>query len=1058
MGLRINHNLASLNASLNLGRANSMLSKSLGRLSTGLKINSAADGPADLIISERMRGQIRALSQATENTQTAISMLTTAEGALTETNSLLVKMKGLALKAAQSGTADADEIAASQAEIDAALDSINAIARNTSFGSKFLLDGSLDISATEVDTNSVNVSLEKANFVGDTKRLTVDVTAASAKAQSNFSLNSSGALDVAQSIKVTGNRGSSTIAFSKGATGTDIAKEINDQTTQTGVLASYNSTKQRIEFISNDYGSTEFVQVEDMDGTNDLLRGDLKEQIKTAEITYGGQFKIKAKTSGEAGEKIAIKFDKTSNNSGTAETMAVTQDSSSGKTQLTFTLSDDMTTSLSLFSSSIFVNDGYDKNIETTISEIQALIQNNVTVNSLVELELVGDTKITDKVRVDSAFTDSYVQLVGGATGQVATAASVNIEGSAGGRLVISAKNAGVGGNDIQILTATSSVIMSAAMDSLGSAITTTSGAFSGGSQGWIFVGVGGTIYINSNATYRQITEQLNSNTSAKELVTASFTGTGLDTMSTGTSGVLGKYNLTGGTGLSGGARAASFINIGGATTDLGLMVTSKKHGTEGNGYELVIRNRMSSTGSVEVYGKRIIVNLSTAGIGSALVLTGIISATAAGSGASITTNAAYGGNYFNQFRWSFESDTTVNDAPTVSYDSTTKTIKVKYETTSTTLGALRTAITGSSAILDTETGLTVGNVFTLTGMGGALPTGSVFVSGGVNTSLTGSLTTMSAEYFGGGSGVVGIDFSATTTLAGLMGIIRGNATARDLIDVDFFGSGDINLSMILSYAAVNPLSTNVSTNAFKNVKGVWGDYTYVLTGGVSGNVQTNIVSKSGSDGQVKVNGVQASAKNLGFTFDNGDVRGTITLNEALNAAGKKSVFTVASRGAFFQVGQKGQLSYQTGIALKNVQTSGLGRGSYLNKDFDTSVAESSTNKRRVVGTLDGIRGGSTFALSRDPSTAVQVIDKAISDIARLRAQVGAFISNTLESNLNSLGVAFENLTASESRIRDVDFAAETAEFTRSQILVQAGTSVASQANASTQAALQLLK
>ena len=98
MGLRINNNLASLNASLNLGRANKMLSGSLARLSTGLKINNASDGPADLIISEKFRSQINGISTAIENTQNAISMLSTAEGAMNEINSLLTKMKGLALK------------------------------------------------------------------------------------------------------------------------------------------------------------------------------------------------------------------------------------------------------------------------------------------------------------------------------------------------------------------------------------------------------------------------------------------------------------------------------------------------------------------------------------------------------------------------------------------------------------------------------------------------------------------------------------------------------------------------------------------------------------------------------------------------------------------------------------------------------------------------------------------------------------------------------------------------------------------------------------------------
>jgi flagellin len=88
---------------------------------------------------------------------------------------------------------------------------------------------------------------------------------------------------------------------------------------------------------------------------------------------------------------------------------------------------------------------------------------------------------------------------------------------------------------------------------------------------------------------------------------------------------------------------------------------------------------------------------------------------------------------------------------------------------------------------------------------------------------------------------------------------------------------------------------------------------------------------------------------------------------------------------------------------------------------------------------------------------AQKVLDEAIRQVSTLRGRLGALQRNVLETNSNSLSVALENVTASESAIRDADFAKETAELTRAQILVQANTSVVAQANSSPQSVLSLL-
>ena len=142
MAFRINHNIPALNALRNLNRTDAQMSKSLERLSSGLKVNRGSDGPAVLVISEQMRGQIASIEQAIQNSEASISMVQTAEASLTEVNRLLVAMRQLAIHAANEGANDARMLAADQAEVDNSLDTIDRIALTSQFGTRTLFDGS----------------------------------------------------------------------------------------------------------------------------------------------------------------------------------------------------------------------------------------------------------------------------------------------------------------------------------------------------------------------------------------------------------------------------------------------------------------------------------------------------------------------------------------------------------------------------------------------------------------------------------------------------------------------------------------------------------------------------------------------------------------------------------------------------------------------------------------------------------------------------------------------------------------------------------------------------
>lgn len=164
MALRINHNLAALNAHRNLVNTNNALQKSMQKLSSGYRINKGSDDPAGLVISEQFRAQIAGLNRAIDNSEGSISMVQTAEGALAEINNLLVDMRELAIHAANEGFNDADQLAADQAEITNAIKTIDRIAANTQFGTKLLLDGSKENVATVTTANASGVSLKDSNL------------------------------------------------------------------------------------------------------------------------------------------------------------------------------------------------------------------------------------------------------------------------------------------------------------------------------------------------------------------------------------------------------------------------------------------------------------------------------------------------------------------------------------------------------------------------------------------------------------------------------------------------------------------------------------------------------------------------------------------------------------------------------------------------------------------------------------------------------------------------------------------------------------------------------
>lgn len=186
--MRINHNISALNSWRSINSTNTDMGKTLERLSSGLRINRAGDDAAGLAISEKMRGQIRGLDMGIKNSEDAISLIQTAEGALTEVHSILQRMRELSVQAASDTNTDVDRNQV-QAELNQLREEIDRISRTTEFNTKKLLDGKIEgfrgvadikvVTGGNINVQAVGAgTVQEGTFVIEVGQLKGNVTSA----------------------------------------------------------------------------------------------------------------------------------------------------------------------------------------------------------------------------------------------------------------------------------------------------------------------------------------------------------------------------------------------------------------------------------------------------------------------------------------------------------------------------------------------------------------------------------------------------------------------------------------------------------------------------------------------------------------------------------------------------------------------------------------------------------------------------------------------------------------------------------------------------------------
>lgn len=283
---------------------------------------------------------------------------------------------------------------------------------------------------------------------------------------------------------------------------------------------------------------------------------------------------------------------------------------------------------------------------------------------------------------------------------------------------------------------------------------------------------------------------------------------------------------------------------------------------------------------------------------------------------------------------------------------------------------------------------------------------------------------------------------TSTIEVAGTEG--TETLTFREGATADEIMSG-INLISDVTGVTVRYINDSVTTSGIAFVSDDYGARAFVsvkaIGGGsfdaedIDGNTTNRVV---GQDAVATINGALTRGDGLNIKLNTTSLDAELTLSEDFGIG--STSFSLTGGGSLFQLGAKVSANQQVNLGIQSVAASKLGNVE--------------------VGFLSDLGTGGDASVLNDagPTAAARIIEAAIRQVTQLRGRLGAFEKNTLETNVNSLGVALENVTASESGIRDADFAYETAQLTRFQILQQAGTSVLATANATPQSVLSLLQ
>ena len=324
------------------------------------------------------------------------------------------------------------------------------------------------------------------------------------------------------------------------------------------------------------------------------------------------------------------------------------------------------------------------------------------------------------------------------------------------------------------------------------------------------------------------------------------------------------------------------------------------------------------------------------------------------------------------------------------------------------------------------------------------------YVTSSLKTSALQNLQVSSALLPDSGNLVVNVEVTAVATKATISSTVTqvtGSAVTLEvsgnLGSVDLTFASSTSASTIAS--AVNAVTNQTGVTASGNSAGLsltssnYGSNQFVSVKAVNGQYAFSVASNTGTDAKVTVNGSSASVQGLHVNYASSGLNLSLDLASGLNTAATTESFYITGGGANFSFGAQVNDSSKASIGIGDVSTASLGdyADGYLN----------------TLGT-----GGINSLSSKNLATAQKIINSAITQVSTQRGSIGAFQDFTVGSTISALNVAYENSTAAESAIQDTNFASETSNLTRSQILQQSATTVLAQANSQPKEALTLLQ
>ncbi|MCJ8344031.1 hypothetical protein MJH12_00665 [bacterium] len=937
MGFRINHNITALVAQGNLNKTQAGLSRSIERLSSGLRINRGADDAAGLTISEKLRGQIRGLNRASANAQDGISLIQTAEGALNEDASMLNRLRELAIQAQDDALTTGDRLEI-QKEVDQLVDEIDRVAQTTEFNTKKLLDGS---ASSLVSTDHKDL---KAFQIGS-------------------SSEAAGDYQVELSLSQAGTR----------------------QTQKSGILM--DATSGNIAGLGT--------SLKDLSSMVDNSGNEILESTKIITLRANGEKAEISVSSDLTLEQLSDKMERA--------IVGSIDEGGLGLKGSTFGF--DITKGQLVFESGKTGSQG-ELSLAADESLLKALAM-QITVDSVDAAYKVSATSTGVKIPVTTSAnttTGSAAGVIDGLKLNFGLATEARIDGTVEAQEMISIP----GPYNLDPLAGLQ------ADNTLNDVIfiihdTNADSSHGANGAGTMSAGIKVRLTAGRSFTMTSITNIINSlvqnankpSDSLAKLI--EYPGGGVNNLySTTTMAIPGiqasfdGYNLKISSTIGGSSGSISILANPAATAILGLQ-SGRALGSGGSAAQIMGSTDISSG-----------VTLSGTGVLRIRVHDG-----------DYRTNAV-GGNTFSQVT----DDITFQRGSAISSTSIVDTFNNQFSRD----GLDIKAFLSSSGQLEFRSGETGGDA--KISISAIATTANPNVTGGMS-----NLGLVSNQNSVGSAGNAAVFTGTTASSAATTGFVLNGGFRFKVTDAFGSSSGPIHFG---SSSLSGPESLLNTGNDFKE-SGVYTsksfslskqDITSIIDGSNLSSMDVeysfdaagrlDFSSRSiGNSSRIVLSNVTASDSANSITSFGFDT------NQAVQGDGETSFnLHVTDSSLNFQIGANQSQSIQFGIINTSAESLGL-------KGLDITNVKAAT---RALG----------------------AIDKAVQIISSERSKLGS-LQNRLTSTINNLTVTSTNLQDTESKIRDVDVAKETVEFTRNQIMVQAGTSQLAQAKALGQNAMQLL-